>query len=188
MAKELEFFRTCTPNYGNGKHVYFSDPRKYKYYLEANYEHGNISLDNYRLNSNVIKVSGTLENSSEITYFIEYDITDEKVIYWRCYRVLIYIEQSGMLIFSCEIDNWATYLYRASLSHIHVSRCNRNIGYGVYDPIKSVKSRALDDTAYQVLYTNLPAPWGTNWPSWCAARSPSRVNPARWMRKPSGGC
>lgn len=159
MAKELEFFRDCTPNYGNGKHVYFTDPRKYKAYLEANYEHGNISLDNYRLNSNVIKVSGALENSSEITYFIEHDITDDKVIYWRCYRVLSYIEQSGMLIFSCEVDTWATYIYRASLSHIHVSRCNRNIGYGVYDPIKSVKSRALDDTAYQVLYTNLPAPY-----------------------------
>jgi hypothetical protein len=159
MAKELVFFRNCTPNYGNGKHVYFTDPKKYKAYLETNYEHGHISLDNYRLNTNVIKVSGDLENSSEITYFIECEITPLKVAYWRCYRVLSYIEQSGMLIFSCEIDNWATYLYRASLSHIHVSRCNRNIGYGVYDPIKSVKSRALDNTAYQVLYSKLHAPY-----------------------------
>jgi hypothetical protein len=159
MAKQLEYFRLCTPNYANGNHVYFTDPFKYKTLLETSFEHGNISIDNYRINANVVKVSGAMENASDITYFIEYEETNAKVTYWRCYRVLSYIEQSGMLIFSCEIDNWATYLYRAKISNIHVSRCNRDLGYGVYDPIKNVKSQKLDDSIYGVLYSNLHAPY-----------------------------
>lgn len=163
MARVLHCFQNFIPNYDNGSHFFFTDPNDFLDYVKYKSQVINeVTMDNYRINSGVIKVSKKFFHYSDfpddlITYFIDCDIDDrtKKVSYWRCYRSVSFIEQSDYFVFTCEIDNWATYIWQAKLSNIHVTRSNADITgqTGIYDPILNVKPRKNIEATYDVFYS-----------------------------------
>lgn len=124
------------PNHEDNTHFVFSSINQYLSGIQGNLVK-TIDLDNYRINSNVIKVnlSGTMAlNYDNITYAIDYD-NDPTKPYMRCYFIESYDLQSGYVTFKARVDNWASYYYKATIKNVVVNRCNRNIGVGVYDDI-----------------------------------------------------
>lgn len=139
----LLLYTGITPNNNNGKHYLYENLATYKNFLSTNL-FKTITLDNYRINANVIKVkldaSLTQDNYTRVTYALnELDNT--------FYIVNDAIIQSGYVIYSCKVDNWGTFISDASLSNICVQRCNRNIGIGIYQDINATK------TTEQVAFT-----------------------------------
>lgn len=156
----LLLYRNITPNTSNGKHYLFTAFSDYKDFL-ANNLLKSVELNNYRINSNVIKVKIdtvlTISNYTTVTYIInELDNT--------CYLVNDASVQSGYIIYNCTVDYWGTYIADASLSNICVQRCNRNIGIGIYQDINATKTN--EEVAFaipqQYQVENLPTAWKFN--------------------------
>ena len=129
----LYLYQRITPNL-NGKFYYFTSTANYLSQLSSNLSKV-IQLDNYRINNNIAKVKID-DNFNEgdadtITYLI--DIRDNN--YFRCYHVIRSFEQSGYAVFNLSIDLWASYIYKASITNMRVSRTNKDIGTGIYDNI-----------------------------------------------------
>jgi len=136
MARKLLLYQYISPNNEDNTHFVFNTINQYISAIQDNLVK-TIDLDNYRINSNVIKVnlSGQLvQNYDNITYAIDYDDNVQKP-YMRCYFIESYSLQSGFVSFQCRVDNWANYIYKANMYNFVVNRCNRNIGVGVYDDI-----------------------------------------------------
>ena len=131
----LLLYAGITPN-ANNKHYLYNDIANFKTALQS-YLIKSVTLDNFRINSAVIKVkideTITTENYKNVTYAIN---ENDNV----CYIVKSGILQSGFVIYDCDVDYWGTYIAQASLSHINVLRCNRNIDIGVYDNINTTKN------------------------------------------------
>ena len=131
----LLLYAGITPN-ANNKHYLYNDIAKFKTALQS-YLLKSVTLDNFRINSAVIKVkideTITTTNYKNVTYAIN---ENDNV----CYIVKSGILQSGFVIYDCDVDYWGTYIAQASLSHINVLRCNRNIDIGVYDNINTTKN------------------------------------------------
>ena len=128
----LHLYKGIMPN-SNNKHYLFTTLAKYMTELSSHLVKS-VTLDNYRVNTNTIKVkideTLTEANASELTYAI-----DEKTNYFRCYHVNRVLIQSGYVILNCSVDLWASYLLKAQLSNINVLRCNRRIGIGILDDL-----------------------------------------------------
>lgn len=132
----LLLYTGITPNTSNGKHYLYDSLTTYKNFLSTNLLKS-ITLDNYRINANIIKVKLdhdiTASNYTRVTYALnEFGNT--------FYIVNDAIIKSGYVIYTCTVDNWGTYISDASLSNICVQRCNRNIGIGVYQDINATKT------------------------------------------------
>lgn len=131
----LLLYAGITPN-ANNKHYLYNDIATFKTALQS-YLLKSVTLDNYRINSTVIKVkideTITTANYKNVTYAIN---ENDNV----CYIVKSGILQSGFVIYDCDVDYWGTYIAQASFSHINVLRCNRNVDIGVYDNIKVTKN------------------------------------------------
>lgn len=138
----LYLYKNETPN-ADDKYLYFTTPAQYKTALSANLVES-ITLDNYRINTNTIKVklNETLTEAvaDTITYAIDERVSGSTTTYFRCYQVNSIMIQSGYVILNCVIDLWASYLYKASISNIIVNKCNRNIGTGLYDTIRGTQN------------------------------------------------
>ncbi len=139
----LYLYKQETPN-SDDKYLYFTTTSQYKTALSTNLV-ASITLDSYRINANTIKVklSETITEAvaDTLTYAIDERLdANNNVSYFRCYHVNSIMIQSGYVILNCRIDLWASYLYKASISNIIVNKCNRNIGIGLYEPIKCTKS------------------------------------------------
>ena len=131
----LKLYSGITPN-SNNIHYLYSDIATFKTALSS-YLLDTITLDNYRINSGVIKVAPTEQLTSANYKNVTYAINENDNV---CYIVKSCIEQSGFFIFDCDVDYWGTYIAQASLSHINVLRCNRNVDIGIYDDIKATKN------------------------------------------------
>lgn len=120
------------PN-NNNKHYLFTTLAKYMTALSSQLVKS-ITLDNYRINTNIIKVkideTLTEANAYDLTYAI-----DERTNYFRCYHVNRVLIQSGYVILNCSVDLWASYLLKAQFSNINVLRCNRRVGIGILDDL-----------------------------------------------------
>lgn len=116
-------------------HVFYENIDDYISYLGVFYigfEEGR-----YTLNGNLAEVElPAVIDVDEITY-----IAWNNQGAWRFYYVRSSVYQSGYGIFNLEVDLWATYISRARLSNIRVTRCNRNVGNGIYDPIPATLER-----------------------------------------------
>ena len=135
----LLLYRNITPNTSNGKHYLFTAFSNFKTFL-ANNLLKSVELNNYRINSNIIKVKIdtvlTISNYTTVTYIInELDNT--------CYLVNDASVQSGYVVYNCIIDYWGTYIADASLSNICVQRCNRKIANGIYQDINATKNNVV---------------------------------------------
>ena len=137
----LHLYKNITPN-TDDRHYYFTTPTQYKTAIASNLVKS-VALDNYRINTNVIKIA--LENTlteaiaDTLTYAIDERIDNNVVTYFRAYHVNRIAIQSGYVILYCSVDNWASYFYKASINNLNVTRCNRNIGTGLLDDIAGTK-------------------------------------------------
>ena len=137
----LHLYKNITPN-TDDRHYYFTTPTQYKNAIASKLVKS-VALDNYRINTNVIKVAldNTLTEAiaDTLTYAIDERVENNAITYFRAYHVNRITIQSGYVILYCSVDNWASYLYKASISNLNVTRCNRNIGTGLLDTIQGTK-------------------------------------------------
>lgn len=141
----LYLYKEISPNLDK-KHYYFTTIAQYKNALVSNLVKS-ITLDNYRINTNIIKVAldSTITETiaDKLTYAIDEREDENHVItYFRCYHVNRIVIQSGYVTLYCSVDLWASYLYKATISNLIVNRCNRNIGVGLLDEIAGTKGEA----------------------------------------------
>lgn len=127
----LKCYKNKTPN-NNHLHYYFTDFDDYL--TELGTPFAEYQLHDYRINENVIILGIAEEDANDITYFI-----DIRSNYKRCYAVDFMNYQNGQAIFNVSVDLWASYIADANISNIRVTRCNRNIGIGLYDKIAITK-------------------------------------------------
>lgn len=141
MAKtiSLYLYEDIQPNYNNTYYL-TNSTQDIKTHLTS-YLSTTVTADNYRVNSNVIKIKNAGTNLySNITYAIEEIIEEGSLIYWRCYHVKSIDYQSSYTILYCEVDIWGTYFHNAKLNNIVVNQCNRAIGNGLYADIRKAES------------------------------------------------
>lgn len=128
----LRLYKGITPN-RDANHYLFNSLSMYETALSP-YLVASVVVDNYRVNTNVIKVA--LNNTlTEAKACILSYVIDERANSFKCYIVKSVAIQSGFAVLDCEVDNWATYLMNADISNINVLRCNRNLGEGLLDDI-----------------------------------------------------
>lgn len=102
--------------------------------------------DNYRLdNTGKLKVTFDTDannktNVNRLTYCIETDGN-----YTRYYHILNSKLISGYIECDLQIDNWATYMPRATLAEMHLTRCNRYTDgvRGIFDEIRNLKNKEI---------------------------------------------
>lgn len=137
----LHLYKNITPN-TDDKHYYFTTPTQFKTALASSLVKS-ITLDNYRINANLIKVAldATITEAvaDTLTYAIDERVDNNVVTYFRAYHVNRIAIQSGYVILYCSVDVWASYFYKASISNLVVTRCNRNIGTGLLDDMAGTK-------------------------------------------------
>lgn len=132
----LYLYHNLQINHNNTFYV-FNTLAQLKNKINGNLAHS-LTADNYRINTNTIKVANVGAYSyDDITYAIEEVIDNGVTIFWRAYHVNSISYQSGFALLSISVDLWANYYYKASLSNIHVVRCNRLIDTPIFDDIKA---------------------------------------------------
>ena len=126
-------------------HFYFQDVERYLDMLDNNSRISKqINLDNYRINTNIIKVkidaNLTEEDADKITYATEVRRNTSNVItYFRAYFVNKIEIQSGYAVLTCNVDLWASYIYKASIYRLYITRTNKKLdNWPIYDDIKAV--------------------------------------------------
>ena len=143
MARTLTCYSYVRPNIEEGTHYHFKGSAGLSAYYDAlrPYSPFDVTLDNYRVNENLIKLKEsaavTPATMSHITYVIDHD---EEAHYFRAYHVENCYMQSGYLVLEVKPDLWANGFFGGGvLYNLHVARCNRNIANGVYDAIGKTK-------------------------------------------------
>ena len=122
-------YKNKLPNYGENTHVFFNDVNAFVAYLGDAFLQ--FTEDRYTINGNIAEVELPAVTDVDSVTYIAWNNGGA----WRFFFVRSSVYQSGYAIFTLDVDLWATHIARATLSNIRVTRCNRNIGTGVYDPI-----------------------------------------------------
>ena len=131
----LKLYKGITPN-TNNLHYYFTDFDDYLTELGTPFMQ--FELDNYLINQNQAIVNIPEADAIDITYMIE-----QRDAYYRCYNVDFVNYQTNGAVFNLSVDYWASYIAKASIDKIRVTRCNRNVGIGVYDSIAVTKGNGI---------------------------------------------
>lgn len=128
-------YKNKLPNYAENTHVFFDDVNDFVNYLgDAFFQ---FTEDRYTMNGNIAEVQlPAVADLDDVTY-----IAWNNGGAWRFFFVRSAVYQSGYAIFTLDVDLWASHIARATLSNIRVTRCNRNVGIGVYDAIPSSVGR-----------------------------------------------
>ena len=123
----LYLYRNIQPNTPANRFYLFSDPAQFMDLLDNSSRLvKSVTLDNYRINSNVIKVkidtTLTETEADKLTYAVE-----NRDGYFRAYFINSVFIQSGYAILNCDIDLWASYIHKASVGYLNIERCNKVI-------------------------------------------------------------
>lgn len=132
MAQTLRLYSKIKPNEGRNTHYVFTSSFDYITAIDGDRVGVPLSLDNYRINGNIAKITATPtleETMNEITYIAVYD---DVTNYFRAYWVKSSALQSGYIILELEVDLWASSIKGATFSEMHVTRCNRLIDDAIY--------------------------------------------------------
>lgn len=142
-AVMLKLYKNKTPNARGGLHYIYNDFNSFLTELGTPFM--TVELNDYRITNNTVMItSSTIDQDiNDITYAI-----DERGSYVKCYHVNSSELYSGFAQLNIEVDNWATYFHKATFSKMRVTRTNRNVGIGIYDPIQQTKG---------VSYVELPS-------------------------------
>ena len=150
--QNLYLFKDFLPNTDDGVHLRYTNIDEYIYYINALYGAGEVlSIDNYRLNTNVCKISYDYfkRNSLDyrkITYLhLETAINDDEEqpqFVHNFYYIKGATLQSDYIIFSIELDYWATYQYLLDGHKIMLNKTNAILANEtmVYDEISKVET------------------------------------------------
>lgn len=127
-------YKNKLPNYAENTHVFFNDVNDFVAYLGDAFLQ--FTEDRYTMNGNIAEVQlPAVADLDDVTY-----IAWNNGGAWRFFFVRSAVYQSGYAIFTLDVDLWATHIARATLSNIRVTRCNRNVGIGIYDSIPVANS------------------------------------------------
>ena len=136
----LYLYRNIQPNTPANRFYLFTDPAQFMDLLDNSSRLvKSLTLDNYRINANVIKVkiedTLTEAEADKLTYAVE-----NRDGYFRAYFVNSVFIQSGYAILNCDIDLWASYIYKASVGYYNIERCNKVLTgeKPIYDDIVAV--------------------------------------------------
>ena len=147
MARNLYLFKETTPNIDGGFHLISENPFNIVRYLEdVEKLVDTIPLDNYRINTNTIKVKykETYEEViNNISYIIDADFTNAQLKYFRAYFVDSYEIQSGYVVFNCRIDLWGSYAHKAVINNtleIKATKMEGDDVFNVYEAMGGITS------------------------------------------------
>ena len=141
----LYVYRSISPN-KDLQHYYFENAEDYLTFLASRIVK-QFELNNYRINTNIIKVKIdsdlTLETTNRLTYAIDVRRdSNNNINYFRAYFINDVSIQSGYAILDCEVDLWGSYIYEASIYDIYIERSNKLLtNYPIYDDIKAVEEK-----------------------------------------------
>ena len=150
--QNLYLFKDFLPNTDDGVHLRYTNIDEYIYYINALYGAGEVlPIDNYRLNTNVLKISYDYfkRNSLDyrkITYLhLETAINDDEEqpqFIHTFYCIKGATLQSDYVVFSIELDYWATYQYLLDNHKIMLNKTNAILTNEtmVYDEITKVET------------------------------------------------
>ena len=145
----IYLYKNKTLNYGDNVHVFFDNVSAYVNYLGTPYM--SFEENRYTLNGNTAEIQlFVAEDIDSVTY-----ITWNNSGNWRFYFVRSAVYQSGYVIFTLEMDIWATYIAHSTMSNIRITRCNRNVGTGVYDTIPATVGREFVQLGNNISATDL---------------------------------
>lgn len=170
MNKTLNIYTNVIMNSGRDTHYLCNDVKHYLFMLSNNIAK-TLSMDNYRINSDTIKVKidddlqiGVL---SLVTYAIEYysegEGDDLQIKYYRCYFVKSFEIQSGYVLFRIEKDKWGSNIENINPTDLEILRSNRLLGNakGIFDEVKYTKGsydleylEGTDEEGYTCIGTN----------------------------------
>ena len=141
MARELRLYNTPLFNNGDHLHLFTRNNANYLTYIET-YRIATISLDNYRINTDVakcyLKDNLTEANYDRVTYIADVDTTTG---YCKYYHVINASIQSKYVNFNLEVDLWATNIAHVGIAVQQIFRSTRLLGGGFYDEIKLTDGR-----------------------------------------------
>ena len=161
MAQAIRLFRNILPNVDNSVHIRYTDVEDYLDFLAPNAVY-DLTADNYRLNTNVLKVSlnhflNYAIDYMEVTYVALEQTLDENYTKYVFYFVKNCYVQSGYVVYMLEEDIWATEQETLNQLKIVVNRCNAKLPneVGIYDEIKKTETHRLDQSGqlYDTGYT-----------------------------------
>lgn len=142
-------YKNKLPNYAENTHVFFNDVNDFVTYLGDAFLQ--FTEDRYTMNGNIAEVQlPAVADLDDVTY-----IAWNNGGAWRFFFVRSAVYQSGYGIFTLDVDLWATHIARATLSNIRVTRCNRNVGVGVYDSIPAAVGREFSRLGNDMSVTDL---------------------------------
>lgn len=142
-------YKNKLPNYAENTHYFFTAVDDYVNSLGVAFLQ--FDEDRYTINGNIAEVELPAVTDVDDVSYIAWNNGDA----WRFFFVRSAVYQSGYAIFTLDIDLWGTYIARASLSNIRVTRCNRNIGVGIYDPIPATLNRDFVQLGDNLTVNNL---------------------------------
>ena len=133
----LYLYQGVNPNTARGTYYYFTSTQNYINALPAPVQ--TLNENDYRYTGGEVRVAmQNITNAKTITYARVSNAAGE----WF-YHVTGVEYVSGYAVLSLMPDLWATYLADADISEIMATRCNRDIGGGVYDDIELTVSRSV---------------------------------------------
>ena len=142
----LYLYQGINPNTARGTYYYFTSTQNYINALPAPVQ--TLNENDYRYTGGEVRVAmQNITNAKTITYARVSNAAGE----WF-YHVTGVEYVSGYAVLSLMPDLWATYFADAEISEIMATRCNRDIGGGVYDDIELTVSRGIT-----ALANNVPA-------------------------------
>lgn len=149
----IRLFKQLNINYGSFKHIITNNRQDYfDYCSQDTSNYIDITEDNYRLNTGVLRIAIGTQNVAESDYWnyaIEYRMTsgtNPQVTYMRCYWVRDIQVQSGMMILYLDVDEWGSNIWRVNLNNAHITRCNRQLTGAYNDLCDQYADKPLSST------------------------------------------
>lgn len=154
--QNLYLYKDFLPNTDSGTHFRFTSVNNYINYINNYRINEVLTVDNYRLNTNVLKISydyfkRNIIDYRKITYlYLEQILRDTQGstdIIHTFYYVKSATLQSDYVTFSIELDYWATYQYLLDNHKIMLNRTNAILENEimVYDEITKVETPNNDE-------------------------------------------
>lgn len=144
MALQLSIFKNFTPNIdGANYYVPSSNEAFLTYFKNSGYFVKTLTLDNYRINANIIKIELTndlIGIAHKLTYAIEAVYENNTFKCMRCFHVKEVLVQSGYINLNCDVDLWQTYINDVYFSHTTILKTNKDLtdyNLGYYDKIET---------------------------------------------------
>lgn len=149
---DIVLYKGTAPNKQNALHIFEDDIYDFRtkitdpaYYPDGLTEYKNVAAGNFRYNKDylIFKCEDTTEEDlNEITYAVEYTrktgTGSGSYANMRCFFVESAYFQSGNAYLKIRLDEWGTYIRKATLSRCHIARCNRDLGNGIYDNVRNL--------------------------------------------------